>query len=214
MEFVVGVVPLGARTIVVRLPDGTLWVHSPIALEPQWRDQLEALGKVAHVVAPNTFHFGHHAEWVSAYPEARFYALPDLPTPKGGRFDELLEEEALAAWSEVIDQTILRGSRLYREAIFCHRSSGTLILTDLVMNMERPRSPWDRLARTIIGFPMGLGTTRLSRLLMVKDKAAARSALEKALSWKWERMSVAHGDIVEKDGPRQLRRLYSRLWPA
>ena len=41
---------------VVRLPDGRLFLHSPIAPSDDLAREVEALGPVAYLVAPNKFH--------------------------------------------------------------------------------------------------------------------------------------------------------------
>ena len=46
----------GTRMTVVRLSDGGLFLHSPIRLDGGLRAQLDALGEVRAIVAPNRFH--------------------------------------------------------------------------------------------------------------------------------------------------------------
>ncbi|KIG15533.1 hypothetical protein DB30_05556 [Enhygromyxa salina] len=41
---------------VIRLDDGRLLLHSPIRCTPELREELDALGSVAFVAAPNRFH--------------------------------------------------------------------------------------------------------------------------------------------------------------
>lgn len=41
---------------VVKLADGSLWVHSPVELDEPLRKALEGLGPVGHVVSPNYEH--------------------------------------------------------------------------------------------------------------------------------------------------------------
>ncbi len=41
--------PTPTRMAVARLPDGQLWIWSPIALDEQQREELEALGEPRHV---------------------------------------------------------------------------------------------------------------------------------------------------------------------
>jgi hypothetical protein len=43
---------LGARMTVIRLADGGLFVHSPVALDPALSRELTALGEVRCVIAP------------------------------------------------------------------------------------------------------------------------------------------------------------------
>ncbi len=47
---------LSTTMSVLRLGDASLLVHSPIPLTPKLRAATEALGSVAHLHAPNTFH--------------------------------------------------------------------------------------------------------------------------------------------------------------
>ena len=47
---------VGCKSCVVRLPDGTLWVHAPVGLDEPLRRALAGLGPVAHIVTPNTEH--------------------------------------------------------------------------------------------------------------------------------------------------------------
>ncbi len=204
MSFSLGPCEIGARSIIARLPDGKLWVHSPIALEPAWRAELEKLGEVAYVVAPNTFHFGHHAEWVAAYPKAKFYALPNVKLPKGGRFDERLSSVPPPEWSDAVQITILKASKLFREAIFCHRASQTLIATDLLFNLPPTQKVGQKIARALMGIPTGPGISRFEKLLL-RDKNAAKATLKTILGWHWQRLSMAHGEIIETDAKVALR---------
>lgn len=41
---------------VVKLSDGSLWVHSPVGLDEPLRHALEEIGPVAHIVSPNFEH--------------------------------------------------------------------------------------------------------------------------------------------------------------
>jgi hypothetical protein len=47
---------LTATMTVLRLTDGSLLLHSPVAMTPERRAAVEALGPVAHLYSPNTFH--------------------------------------------------------------------------------------------------------------------------------------------------------------
>ncbi|MEJ2458635.1 MAG: DUF4336 domain-containing protein [Novosphingobium sp.] len=50
-------VPFPTRMTVVRLSDGALWVHSPIAPDEDLFAAVDALGPVRHLVAPNSIHY-------------------------------------------------------------------------------------------------------------------------------------------------------------
>ena len=40
----------------VKLSDGSLWVHSPVNLDPELKAAMDALGPVKHIVTPNFEH--------------------------------------------------------------------------------------------------------------------------------------------------------------
>ena len=65
---------LTATMVVLRLADDSLLVYSPVALTPERRAEVEALGRVAHLYAPNLFHHRWLGDWTAAFPSARVHA--------------------------------------------------------------------------------------------------------------------------------------------
>lgn len=59
---------------VLRLPGEELLLHSPTPMTPTRRDAVEALGRVTHLDAPNTFHHLWIGAWAEAFLEARVHA--------------------------------------------------------------------------------------------------------------------------------------------
>jgi len=47
---------LPIRMTVIRLADGGLWLHSPVAIDEATAAAIDALGPVRHIVAPNLLH--------------------------------------------------------------------------------------------------------------------------------------------------------------
>ena len=70
--------PFSTRATVVRLENGDLWVHSPTHLTEDLRAELDALGRVRHLVAPNWIHYAHIAHWQAAWPGAVAWAAPGV----------------------------------------------------------------------------------------------------------------------------------------
>src|SRR4051812_7396468 len=66
------------RMAVMKLSGGQLFVWSPTTLTEALRAEVDALGDVRHIVAPNSLHHLFLPEWKSAYPAARVYAPPGL----------------------------------------------------------------------------------------------------------------------------------------
>ena len=65
-RLLLGKIDVGGRFTVIRLSDGTLWVHAPLALDDELRSLLRELGEVKHIVTPNFEHMAF-AEQVSAF---------------------------------------------------------------------------------------------------------------------------------------------------
>lgn len=192
--------PIGARMTVVRLGDGGVLLHSPVELDAELRAALEAIGPVRHVVAPNKVHHLFAAAAHAAFPDARAWAAPGLREKrKALRCDAALEDTPPPGWSADLDQHIFRGAPFLNEVAFLHHSSRTLILTDLVFNIQRTTSllfrGYLRLTRSL-GQPSQTTTVRLC----MRDRAAARRSRDHILGWDFDRVIVSHGDVVESDG--------------
>ena len=70
--------PYPTRMAVARLASRQLWLWSPIALTSELAEELEKLGEVRYLVAPNKLHHLFLTEWAERYPGARMYAAPGL----------------------------------------------------------------------------------------------------------------------------------------
>ena len=205
-------VEVGTRMTVIRLADGALFAHSPIALEAGLRKQVDALGPVRHVVAPNRFHHLWIGDYAAAYPEARLFAAPGLARKRGDvAFHAELDDEAPPAWKGQIDQLVFAGAPLANEVVFCHRASRTLLMCDLVFHIGPESPPTTRLAFRLLGSYGRLGPTPLEKWIVVRDRAAARASLERILDWDFDRVIVAHGLVLERGGRDALRRGYAWL---
>lgn len=200
---------VGARMTVVRLPDGTLFVHSPVTLTPSLQREIEALGEVRHLVAPNKLHHLYVGDWIKAFPEATFYAPTGLAEKRGDlNCQNVLGDKAEQGWAGTIDQVVLAGFPFASEVDFYHRPTQTLIATDLAFNVGESSPPLTRaffhLARTY----GRLSPTPLERVL-VRDRTAFRRSLDRILEWPFERVIVSHGDISESGGREQLKQGYA-----
>lgn len=202
---------IGARMTVIPLPDGSLFVHSPIALTDELRQEIDALGPVRHLIAPSKMHYLHLTEWVDAYPEAQPYIAPALrDRVELGRMPELLSATAPSAWAEVIEQACVLGNTMYDEVDFYHRPSGTLILTDLCFNVPQSSSWSTRMWAAGLDI-LGVLSCSRSFIVTVKDRAAVRRAIEQMLSWDFDRVIISHGDPVKQGGKEQFRKAFAWL---
>ncbi len=202
---------IGCRMTVVRLADGSLFLHSPIDPDAETRRALDGLGPVRHVVAPNKVHHLFASAWRDAAPDALLYAAPGLPEKRADvHFDRVLDDDAPDAWDGQIDQALCRGIPYTNEVAFCHRRSRTLLLADLAFNMHYGENLWTRLWLRAMGIYGKFGVGRHVRRL-VRDPAALRASLDRILAWDFERIVVAHGVVLQRAGPRVLRQAIAGL---
>jgi hypothetical protein len=127
---------IGARMTVIRLPDRNLLLHSPIAPTPELVREVEALGPVAFLIAPNRFHHLSIGKWLETHPEALVYVAPGLEEKRSDlKIARVLTGEPEAGWVETLDQVLVEGLPLVNEVVFHHRASKILIATDLAFNV-------------------------------------------------------------------------------
>jgi hypothetical protein len=200
---------MGARMTIVRLGDSSLLVICPIDLTPPLRAELDALGKVRAVVAPNRFHYLCVAEYSQAFPDAALFLAPGLKL-KDVSVRGTVGEHAEPLWSDVLDQTFFLGNKLEQEVVFYHRASRTLILTDLCFNLNRSPNPWQRVMSRMFGTHKGFGPSFLSRVT-TRDRKAARTSLKRVLQWDFDRIIVAHGEILHSGGKAALQKAFHWL---
>lgn len=62
------------RMTVIRLAGGDLVIWSPVALTAQLRGEVEVLGNIRYLVAPNSLHDSFIADWHRAFPVAQVLA--------------------------------------------------------------------------------------------------------------------------------------------
>ena len=210
--------PFSTRATVVRLGNGDIWVHSPTHLTEDLRAEVGALGRVAHLVAPNWIHYAYVQSWQAAFPGAQAWAAPGVAKRAEAKgmviaFDHDLGRQAEGPWRGEIDQMIVEGSKVHREAVFFHRASRTLILTDLIENFEAAKIPWwMRLPGRLGGVVEPGGMPRDMRATFRGHHDQLRAAVERMIAWAPERIIVAHGRWHERDAVAELRRAFAFLW--
>lgn len=205
---------VGTRMTVIRLAGGSLLLHSPVELDPELRRELDAIGRVRFAVAPNRVHHLHAGDVAKAYPGARLWIGPGLERKRPDlMYVAILGDEAPSEWRGVVEQVFFRGRPYENEVVFFHRPSRTLILCDLAFNFGPRAALPTRLLMRLLKSYGRFGPSKLDPLL-IRDRRAARESLERILAWDFDRVVVAHGDVLESGGREALRQGYSWLLAA
>ncbi|MEX2205372.1 MAG: DUF4336 domain-containing protein [Myxococcota bacterium] len=207
-----GGLELGVRTCVIRLGDGGTLVHAPGPLTAGLRSEIEALGPVRALIAPNLLHHLFLAPCAQAFAQARVFGAPGLREKLAStRIDEVLGEEAPPLWAAELDQLLVQGAPRLNELVFLHRASRTLVCLDLCFNVRRSASLFTRLFMRANGAWGRFGPSRLFRYAMLSDARALRRSVDRILAWDFERVTVAHGDVLESGGREALRESFAWL---
>jgi hypothetical protein len=201
---------LPARTTLLRLGSGGLLVVSPPPVEAGGLEDLDRLGVVEEVLAPNSFHYLNTRGFVARYPRARLRLAPALSQrvpglPPG---DELTDARP-ASWDGAVEHAILGPLRGLSEVALFHRPSATLVLTDLAFHMVSFESPLERVFWRLSGIPRGFGPSRTARWFLLRDRRAAAAFLERVLAWPFRRVVVAHGEPLEAQDAGAFRRAFA-----
>jgi hypothetical protein len=201
------------RMAVIRLAGERLFVWSPVRLTEALRAEVEALGEVRCLIAPNALHHLFLADWREAFPEARLWAPPGLRARRRDlAFDADLGDGPDAEWAGEIDQVLVRGNLIATEAVFFHRASSTVLITDLIQHFDPGWfSGWRAVvARLDLMAAPEPQVPRKFRTAFV-DRRAARAGLGRILAWPAERVVMAHAEPVTADGRAFLERAWRWL---
>lgn len=201
------------RMAAIRLANGDLFIWSPTALTEDLRTELDALGKVRHLISPNSLHHLFIADWKRAYPDALVYAAPGLREKrKDIAFDDDLGNKPVPAWNAEIEHVVMLGNVITTEVVFFHAKSGTVLFTDLLQQFPAKwfsgwralAAKWDLMVAPEPSVPrkFRLGFT---------NRSAARASIENILAWPAEKLLMAHGTPVNKDGRAVVSRAFHWL---
>lgn len=196
--------PLRLRTAmtVIRLADGTLFVHSPLAPTRDLTRALDTLGRVAYAVAPNRSHHLYFAKFLRRYPRAQAFVAPGLAEkePLFNHFDAL-GPGVVAPWAGELPSVFVEGLPVLNETVWYDPPSRTLVVTDLLFCIAHPENRAARVATTLLGVRARLAMSWTMRLA-VRDRAAFARSVAAIRAFDFARISLAHDCVVERDAVR------------
>ena len=205
------------RMTVIRI-GRALFIHSPTPLTAGLKAGIAAIGEPAWIIGPNRLHYWWIPEWCEAYPGAVAYLAPRITDQAGGRLARILhncralDDQSGYPWDGVIDTLPVHGSYM-SEIVFFHRSSRTLVLTDMIENFELQKLGLVARVLTWLGgaqHPDGR-MPRDMRLTYRARAAELRAAVDTMIGWDPERIILAHGKWYERGGADELRRAFRWL---
>ena len=203
-----------ARMTIIRLADGSLWLHSPCQIDEHLKAEIAALGPVRHIIGPGNFHWLHLDKAQECFPDAEVYICPGIEQKAPMlEFDWFLGDCPPDVWEGEFDQVLIRGTRFIWEVAFFHRSSKTLILTDLVENIGDSTPGvnflikfWWKAVFRMWNTPKPAPEYQLGW----KHKQAVRASLEKILAWDFDKVILSHGDLITNNAKDVVRKAWHK----
>ena len=197
------------RMVIVQLKDDGLLLHSPIAIDDALAAELAELGAVRYLIAPNAFHHKYLASAAERFPDATVLAADgvQVKVPRA-RITASLSEESTAPFASTLSAHAFHGIPKANEWAFCHLASRTLIVTDLVFNIQRPAGLLTSVVLSMSGTHKRFATSKLLRKFVTNKTAAAQSAAE-LLRLDFDRVVPSHGDFVDTNAKASLRSAFA-----
>jgi hypothetical protein len=191
-------IPIKRTMTVARRADGRLVVHSAIALDEPSMKEIEAWGKPSFLLVPNALHRLDAPAYKKRYPEIAVLA------PRGSRRKIEQAVQVTGSYDEFpsdsqVELVRLPGVRDREGAMFVRSSDGlTIVLNDVVFNMDHKRSPVAFVITNLMGSAPGPRISRLAKALMVEDKRALRAELTRFADLSdLVRLVVSHEKVAE-----------------
>ncbi len=201
---------IGTRMTLVRLEDGSLVLHSAVPIDDALAKEIDALGPVRHVIAPNAFHHLYAQPALDRWPDARSWAAPALAKKrKDLRIDARFDEDAALPFARELEPLTIRGCKL-GETVLLHRRTGTIVSSDLTENFSYSDHLPTRLYLKASGVYGKPGWSRLLRWLY-DDRKAARQSVERLLRWDFDRVVLAHGEPIVTGGRAAIEETFRFL---
>jgi hypothetical protein len=210
---------LFGRMTIVKLDSGDLIIHDPCEIDDLVKHELDTIGEVKYIVAPGSYHHLFVTEFQQKYPNAETFLCPGLERKRPDiKFEWILGNKPDHRWNDVLDQVVVQGTKFIWEVAFFHRPSKTLILVDLLENIgDDYQHPASRLLRfwwkviyrmwnnpkAAPEYQMGWG-----------KKYIVKGGLNKILSWKAERVILAHGELIESNVTNILSSAWQKVLNA
>ncbi len=203
--------PIRRRMTVVRLHDGRLVIHSPIALYDEDMAAIEAWGTPAILIVPSDYHRLDGPRFKARYPSIQVLCPEPCATRVAQKVSPDGHYDALEGKPDLRCEP-LEGVKS-GEAVFIVRSGErvTLVFNDALFN--HPHVPGLKgVLMRLMGSTGDARVTRIMRLLVVSDQAALGAHLHRLADTPGlTRLVPGHGDVIEDDAAGVISAVADKL---
>lgn len=234
-----GILPIGGRSIAIKMRDGRLWVVPSTPLDQPTKAKIDSLGEVAYLVAPDNVHHLFLKDFHQAYPSAKVVGTegheekrPDVKFE--GIYGKDPPTKQYGYESELVPQYFPTFAN--RDVAFLHKDSKTLITADLLFNLpcnqQYRNTPSGKATSWIPGIiwfsklfnpytsfhKTFLGTAGVASPIPGIEKGGSTEERKKNFAeaastvakWDFRRIIMLHGDIIENHGQEAWKAAFSK----
>lgn len=150
------------------------------------------------LIAPSLLHHRHLAAAIERYRPVALWGPPGLAErkPELGRVYMF----GIDAWpyDDQLEFVVIEGAPKRNEVVLFHRASRTIYTADLFFHIREPEGRLAPLAFRMMGIHRRFAAARMWRR-WITDRTAFTRSIDEILAWDFERIVIAHGDVVEHD---------------
>jgi hypothetical protein len=194
---------LPLRSTAIALKNKAVVVISPTGNIEQHQKKIDAMGQVEAIVAPNLFHHLFVQKAVELYPNAKVFGANGFAKKRPDiKWDGFL---GIDRWpfDEELQLFPIAGMPKFNEFVFLHKASRSLIVTDLCFNLKNMSGIGAFFILSLFGSRNRFAVSRLFAML-VKDKPAFTTSIKKILEADFDRIIMAHGEILAQNAKHVL----------
>lgn len=179
-----------------------LIILSPVKPYEGLFDEIDRLGEVAVIIAPNGYHHLYFKYFTDQYPDAEFlYSKAAhkkiLKRIENHAHAQELNELGNYWWMKDVQMILIDGMPAVQEHVFYHGASKTLVVFDAWFNINQSTSRMARFFWFLVGLkPHIPGQSRYFRS-RIKDCQAYKKSMTKIKDLLVDRIVVAHENIIE-----------------
>lgn len=213
-------VAVGNRATAIRLRDGRILLLNPVQLTEQILDTLHSLGGV-HFLAADLGHHMYIGDYLAHFPQAKTIGVKGLDQKRKDINWSFIYEsrqqrpENVFEFSDEIETVLFKGF-ITRAVAWYHKATGTLIVSDLLMNLpctEQYDPPSNQTGPMSRYFAYGANpwSTWMRMLLYyvaTTDYALVRRDAKRVSELDIRRIVPCHGDVLEGNGNEAWNSVY------
>lgn len=194
-------VQLPLTSSLITLPTGKVLLapHPSLSI-----DELQGMGQVTDIVAPNLFHHLGIQQAVAAHPQAKLWGVAGFERKRKDIGWSAFMDDGSWPHQQELATVPLRGMPTINECVLVHQPSQTLFVTDLCFNILDSPGLGAWLIYHLFGTYQRFAC---SKLLMkrVVDRAAFEQSLARLFAHDFDRIVMCHGSVVRSGARAALQ---------